>query len=94
VITAPDSDWLVELIRRLVTDHLAASVHHIAQIRSIYTWQGQLHERAEARAALHTRTALVSRISERLDGEHPYKVPGILALPIVATSPAYNPTSA
>jgi periplasmic divalent cation tolerance protein len=52
-------------------------------------WQGQLHDRPEARAALHTRTALVPRILERLDDEHPYEVPGVLALPIVATSPAY-----
>ena len=37
VITAPDSDWLVEFTRRLVTDRLAGSVHHIADIRSICT---------------------------------------------------------
>lgn len=90
VITAPDADWLVEFTRRLVADHLVASVHHIAEIRSIYMWQGQVHDRPEARAALHTRTALVPRIIERLDDEHPYEVPGVLALPIVATSPAYR----
>jgi uncharacterized protein involved in tolerance to divalent cations len=38
----------------------------------------------------HTRTALVPRIVERLDPEHPYEVPGVSALPIVATSPAYR----
>jgi len=90
VITAPESDWLIKFTRRLVSDRLAASVHHLPEIRSIYMWQGQLYDRPEARAALHTRTALVPRIIERLDDEHPYEVPGVLALPIVATSPAYR----
>jgi hypothetical protein len=35
VITAPDSDWLIEFTRRLVSDNLAASVHHLPDIRSI-----------------------------------------------------------
>jgi periplasmic divalent cation tolerance protein len=90
VITAPESDWLIEFSRRLVSDHLAASVHHLPEIRSIYMWQGQVYDRPEARAALHTRTALVPRIITRLDDEHPYEVPGVLALPIVATSQAYR----
>jgi|SoiMethySBSTD1v2_1073268.scaffolds.fasta_scaffold287897_1 hypothetical protein len=53
-------------------------------------WQGEVYDRAEARAALHTHTALVPRIVERLDAEHPYEVPGVIALPVVATSPAYR----
>jgi periplasmic divalent cation tolerance protein len=32
----------------------------------------------------------VPRIVARLDDQHPYEVPGIVALPIVATSPAYS----
>jgi periplasmic divalent cation tolerance protein len=90
VITAPDADWLIDFSRRLVADRLAASVHNLATIRSIYRWQDELYDRQETRAAVHTRTALVPRIIERLDAEHPYEVPGVFALPIVATSPAYR----
>ena len=90
VITAPDADWLMEFGRRLVTDRLAASVHHAMPIRSTYRWQGRVHDRPEARAAVHTRTALVGRIIDRLDDEHPYEVPGVYAVPIVATSPSYR----
>jgi periplasmic divalent cation tolerance protein len=32
----------------------------------------------------------VPHIIERLDDDHPYEVPGVLALPIVATSRAYH----
>jgi periplasmic divalent cation tolerance protein len=90
VITAPGADWLIEFGRQLVIDHLAAGVHNLTPTRSIYEWQGQLYDRPEARAAIRTRTALVPAIIERLDHEHPYDVPGVFALPIVATSSAYR----
>jgi periplasmic divalent cation tolerance protein len=89
VITAPDPDWLADFTRRLVVDRLAASAHNLTPIRSLYQWHGKLYDRPEARAALHTRTALVPRIVQRLDAEHPYDVPGVVAMPVVATSPAY-----
>lgn len=38
VVTAPDAEWLIEFGRRLVTDRLAASVHNLTPIRSIYEW--------------------------------------------------------
>lgn len=90
VITAPDADWLVQFGRRLVSDRLAASVHNLGQVRSVYQWQGETQDRYEARAAVHTRVALMPSIVERLDAEHPYEVPGVFALPIIATSPAYR----
>ena len=37
-----------------------------------------------------TRVSLVPRLVERLDREHPYQVPGIIAVPIINTSPAYE----
>lgn len=90
IVTAPDADWLIEFGRRLVIDHLAASVHNLSPIRSIYEWQGKPYDRTESRAAIHTRTELVARIIKRLDDEHPYDVPGVFALPIVETSPPYR----
>jgi len=90
VVTAPDADWLIEFGRQLVVDHLAASVHNLTPIRSIYEWHGKLYDRTESRAAIHTRTALIGRIMRRLDDGHPYEVPGVFALPIVGTSVNYR----
>ena len=39
---------------------------------------------------MRTRTSLVPAIVARLDESHPYDVPGIVALPIIATSQAYG----
>jgi periplasmic divalent cation tolerance protein len=89
VITADDSDWLVSFTRRLVDDRLAACGHTITAIRSIYRWQGEVHDEPEARVALHTRISLVPRIAERTNQEHSYDVPCVMALPVQGGNPDY-----
>jgi periplasmic divalent cation tolerance protein len=39
--------------------------------------------------ALHTRRELVSQLIERIERDHPYKVPCVLAVSIDDASPAY-----
>src|SRR4051812_14704859 len=89
VITAGDPEWLAAFTRRLVDDRLAACGQQVAAIRSIYRWDGAVHDDPEARVALHTRLSLVDRIVERAGAEHPYDVPCVLALPAVGGNPAY-----
>jgi periplasmic divalent cation tolerance protein len=89
VITAADPEWLAAFTRRLVADRLAACGQQVAAIRSIYRWDGEIHDDPEARVALHTRASLVDRIVERANAEHPYDVPCVLALPVAAGNPAY-----
>jgi periplasmic divalent cation tolerance protein len=89
VITAPDPDWLLDLTRQLVTEGLCASAHNFAPVRSIYRWQGEVHERIEGRVSLHTRASLVGEIVERIKAVHPYEVPGISSRPITDGNPEY-----
>ena len=83
VITAPDPEWLMDLTRRLVAEGLCASVHHFSPVRTIYLSNGEVIERTESRAALHTRTVLVERIVQRVRSEQLYEVPSISARPII-----------
>lgn len=89
VVTAESIDWLAGFTRRLVMDRLAACGQHITTIRSIYRWQGTVEDDTEARVALHTRVSLVPRIVERAAAEHPYDVPCVIAMPVVAGNPSY-----
>jgi periplasmic divalent cation tolerance protein len=89
IITAPDAEWLSELTRNLVDDRLAASGHNISPIRSIYRWQGEIRDHTEGRVALHTRRSLVTEIVAKINREHPYQVPGVIALPILDGNPDY-----
>jgi periplasmic divalent cation tolerance protein len=89
VITAADPEWLASFTQQLVEDRLAACGQQMKAIRSIYRWDGAVQDDPEARVALHTRADLVDRIVERANAEHPYDVPCVLALPVVAGNPAY-----
>jgi periplasmic divalent cation tolerance protein len=89
VVTADDAKWLTGFTKRLVEDRLAACGHHITAIRSVYRWHGVVHEEPEARVALHTRAALVPSIIERAGRDHPYNVPCVIAMPVVAGNSEY-----
>ncbi|MGH3938294.1 MAG: divalent-cation tolerance protein CutA [Pseudonocardiaceae bacterium] len=89
VITAESAEWLADFTRSLVEDRLVACGHHIASIRAIYRWNGQLHDEPQARVGLHTRACLVPEIITRADRDHADDVPCVIALPIAIGHPAY-----
>lgn len=90
VITAPDPEWLAAFTRRLVEDRLASSGHIIEQIRTIYRWDGQVHDTHEARVALRTRRGLADAILTRVKAEHPYQVPSVVSLAATALNRDYG----
>jgi periplasmic divalent cation tolerance protein len=89
VVTGPDAGWLADFTRSLVDDRLCACGHNFAAIRSIYRWQGTVHDEPEARVALHTRRGLVPEIVARVNDAHPYEVACVIALPVVGGNDAY-----
>ena len=89
VVTAQDADWLAGFTRTLVEERLAACGHQLAAIRSVYRWEGAVHDEPEARVALHTRRSLVPAIVVRTGELHPYDVPCVIALPLVGGHPGY-----
>jgi periplasmic divalent cation tolerance protein len=89
IITADSADWLADFTRSLVDARLAACGQNIATIRSIYRWQDSIEDEREARVTLHTRTSLAPAIVEQTKATHPYDVPCVIALPIMAGNPDY-----
>lgn len=89
VLTGPDDDWLAGFTRALVEARLAACGHLSRPIRSIYRWQGRVHDEPETRVQLHTRAVLVDRIVTRARLEHPYEVPCVIAMPLIGGHPDY-----
>ena len=89
VITAADADWLAGFTRTLVEERLATCGHLLGAIRSIYRWEGAVHDEPEARVALHTRRSLVDAVVARTAQLHPYEVPCVIAMPLVGGDPAY-----
>jgi periplasmic divalent cation tolerance protein len=89
VVTGPDAEWLAGYTRTLVGERLAACGHQLAAIRSVYRWEGRVHDDPEARVALHTRRSLVPAVVARTAELHPYDVPCVIALPLAGGSPDY-----
>ena len=89
VVTAADADWLAGFTRTLVEERLAACGHVIPAIRSVYRWEGAVHDEGEARVGLHTRRSLVPAIVARTAQLHPYDVPCVIALPLADGNPGY-----
>ena len=90
IITADSEDWLINFTRSLVEDRLVACGQHLAPIRSIYRWEGTIHDDRESRVALHTRASLVPAIVDRTRREHPY---GYLAFSLCLSRRATPTTS-
>jgi periplasmic divalent cation tolerance protein len=89
VLTAPDQTWLAQFTDALVADRLCAAAHRFSEIATTYWWQGELIRKTEYRASLHTRRSLAAVVIERIQRDHPYAVPGVVVLPLIAGDPAY-----
>jgi periplasmic divalent cation tolerance protein len=89
VVTAPDPAWLAKVTRQLLERRLVASSHQIDAVRSIYRWEGEVHERREARVSLRTRAVLFDQVSSFIRTAHPYVTPSIVALPITQVTEDY-----
>ena len=89
LITAPTEEFAAEIGLDLVEHRLAACATVIPQVRSIYRWDGGIHDEREAQLIVKTSAAKYDKIQARVRKMHPYQVPEILALPIHDGSSTY-----
>ena len=90
LVTAPDQSTAEKIANALVERNLAACVNILPGMRSIYRWEGKIHDEGEVLMLIKTRReifdpALISYIQEL----HPYQTPEIIALPILMGEPTY-----
>jgi len=85
----PDSESARSIARALIDVRLAACVNILPAMQSIYRWQGAVEEVSEVAVVIKTTEDLYPQLEEALAKLHPYDIPEILALPIVAGLPAY-----
>ena len=73
--TFPDMDTAEKISLKLVNDHLAACVNLIPGCKSIYRWEGKVHNEGEVVAMVKTKRDRADELLERLSNMHPYMVP-------------------
>lgn len=68
------------LARRLVEDGVAACVNVVPGLRSVYRWQGSLHDDPESLLLVKTSPSSLPALLLALHEQHPYEVPEALVL--------------
>jgi periplasmic divalent cation tolerance protein len=89
LVTAPDLETGARIGRSLVAEGLAACANLVPGVRSIYRWQGELHDDPEVLLIVKTRAPLLDALTARVRALHPYELPEVLALPVAGGSEPY-----
>ncbi len=88
-VTAADTEQALALGRALVEARLAACANVLPGMTSIYRWEGEIRQDAEAVVVAKTRSDLVDAVIAKVLELHTYSCPCVVALPIVAGNPAF-----
>lgn len=89
VTTAEREEDARRIADLLVEKRLAACVQIVGPITSVYRWKGQIESAQEWQCQIKTRQSLLDDLFDAIQAAHPYEVPEILALPILAGSREY-----
>ncbi len=87
--TTARRDEAERIASELVDSGLAACVQIVGPITSTYRWRGKIERQEEWQCWAKTRGELFDRVEAAIRRIHPYEVPEIIAVPIVAGSAGY-----
>jgi periplasmic divalent cation tolerance protein len=87
--TTGDRATAERIAAELVDRRLAACVQISGPITSTYRWQEKVETTEEWLCTIKTLAANFAAVQEVISKLHPYDVPEILAVPVVAGSEAY-----
>ncbi len=87
--SCPSADDARQLADGLVADRHAACVNILPGLTSVYGWQGRVESAAESLLLIKTRAANFPALELYIKARHPYDVPEIIAIPVLAGSAEY-----
>ncbi len=85
----PDEASAARIAQALVEERLAACVTRFSGARSVYRWQGAIEQADEVQLLIKTAQSHYAALERRVLALHPYDVPEVLVLPVVAGHGAY-----
>lgn len=85
----PDRAAATGLARILVEERIAACVNVLAPCYSVYRWQGSIECAEEVPLLIKTRASLYALVEKTIREHHPYELPEIVGVALVAGLPAY-----
>src|SRR5688572_15507751 len=88
-ITTPPGKAAKNLATAILKVRLAACVNIVPSITSHYWWKNKIESAGESLLMVKTRTALVKKLIQFVSRHHPYSVPEIISLPLLAGNKPY-----
>ena len=89
LVTTASEEEATTIGRDVVKQGLAACANILALKKSIFQWEGKLAEEQEFLMIIKSRSDLFEDLSVAIKRLHSYKVPEIVAIPIVKGSAEY-----
>ncbi|MFC1754170.1 divalent-cation tolerance protein CutA [Thermoproteota archaeon] len=88
-MTVPTKSKAKAIGNFLISKKLAACVNIIPAVDSLFWWEGKVDKAKELLLMIKTKKKLFTKLVKAVKSKHPYSVPEIIALPIVAGSRDY-----
>lgn len=85
----PDQASAEKLAAVLIEQRLAACVNVQSPCTSVYRWQGKVETATEVPVFIKTTRERYPALEAAIRAHHPYELPEIIAVPLVAGLPAY-----
>jgi periplasmic divalent cation tolerance protein len=82
--SCPDQVCAEHIAKHLVENRLAACVNISSQVKSIYRWQGEIETADEYTLSIKTTASSYDELELAILSIHPYELPEIVAVPVVA----------
>ncbi len=89
-ITASNAKEAADIAEALLKERLAACANVVESIKSIYWWKGQIESASEYRCTIKTLRGRLPEVFAAVASLHPYEVPELLALPVIASGESYR----
>ena len=87
--TVPTKKLAKEITKILMKHKLAACVSMIDNVKSVFSWDGEICEEKEILLMIKTRRTNYGKVKLVIEDMHSYNVPEIIALPVVDCSEDY-----
>lgn len=89
ITNLPDAQSATKLAQQIVQSGAAACVNQLAPCNSTYRWQGKIESATEVTLLIKTIRLAYPRLEKLICMAHPYELPEIIAVPVIAGLPAY-----
>lgn len=86
---APDQATAATIAESLIQQKLAACVNVLGPCSSVYHWQGAVETSTEIPLLIKTTRDRYDAVERAIVALHPYELPEVIAVPILAGLPAY-----